>query len=141
MSHIVVAATKITVPVNQPAHLAAAKSLLAQAVQLAAGQHRDGRTADHYLDWYNTPQRDCELSIFTYEVHRGMGLVVEPTTGQLKFIGDFYGVQPHVDRLQAEIVQLYTTLAIKQSLEQLGFVTTAGEGEAGRVILKGVTYA
>jgi len=70
-----------------------------------------------------------------------MGVVVKRETGELAFIGDPHGYKKHFDLVQQQIVQTYVSLATMQALAALGYQATAQDGEAGQVVIAGVTYA
>lgn len=130
MSHIVEAKTQITNPTM---------TLLRQAVELVAGQQPGGRLANHYLSYFGKKHR-VDLALVTDEVYRGIGIQVKPT-GELSFIGDFYGYEELARSLQQRIVQTYVGLATMEALQALGYQASASEGENGQLILTGVTYA
>src|SRR5690349_15423743 len=141
MSHIVEARTTIKFPVEQPAQYQAALALLREAVGLVAAQHQEGQVTEYYLDWYRHTI-PTELAIRVQGLPRGMAVVVEPTSGELKFVGDFWGCEALSQQLQAEIVQAYVILSVSQVLQSQGYLTSATEGELqGQVVIKGVNYA
>src|SRR5713226_4734750 len=82
MSHIVQAKTSVKHP---------DLALLTQAVKLVAQQHSGGRIADYYLTFARSRRTDAQFAIFTSELERGMGLKIKKTTGELTFIGDYWG--------------------------------------------------
>lgn len=141
MSHIVEAKTTIKFPVEQPALLERAKALLAQAVEVVASQHPSGRIEQHYLDWYRH-QLPTELAIFVQGLPRGMAVVIDPSSGELKFVGDFWGAEELAQQLQSEITQAYVIMSVSQVLQAQGYLTAIGDGsEQGQVVIKGVSYA
>ena len=114
MSHIVEAKTSITHP---------DVALLNRAVELVAQQHTGGRIADYYLS-FSGQQQPTRLAIITDDLHRGMGIIVK-RTGELTFKGDYWGKQELAESMQA--------------LQQMGYQTTAEDGEEGQVVLTGVS--
>ena len=128
MSHIVEAKTSVKNP---------DMTLLRQTVELVAQQHSGGRLADHYLS-YAGKRQPVQLSLFTNELHRGMGMKVKPT-GELTFIGDFWEREESAKQTQQQIVQTYVGLATMRALQQMGYQATAEEGEQGQLILTGVS--
>ena len=130
MSHISTAKTQIKHP--DP-------TLLQRAVEVVAGQQL-GEVTGYYLDW-NMRKQQTSLALFVPNLKRGMAVVVDPTTGELQFVGDFYGVQPLVSEIQGSIIQTYTSLAVMQALAAQGYVVEAQEGTNGQVVLTGVTHA
>lgn len=141
MSHIVEARTKIRHP--DP-------TLLGQAVELVA-QHNEGHLADHYLDWYwNKQPTALALFVPSHGVVRGIAIEVDAASGELKFVGDFWGVRQQVEQLQAQIVQTFVSLATMQALTRLGYTpqVTADEnnietpnGQLASIVVQGVRYA
>ena len=129
MSHISKAKTQIKQP--DP-------NLLRRAVELVAGQQL-GEVATYYLDW-NMRKQQTPLALFVPNLKRGIAVVVDPTTGELQFVGDFYGVQPIVTEIQGSIIQTYTSLAVMQALAAQGYVVEVQEGTDGQMVLTGVTY-
>jgi hypothetical protein len=141
MSHIVEARTTLKFPVEQPALFQAAKALLKEAVGLVAAQHQEGQVTEYYLDWYRHTIM-TELAIRAERLPRGMAVVVEPQTGELKFVGDFWGCESLSQQLQAEIVQTYVILSVSQVLQSQGYLTSASQGEQeGQIVIQGVNYA
>jgi hypothetical protein len=130
MSHIVEAKTSIKNP---------DAALLRQAVELVAQQH-SGRIQEYYLT-YGRQRKRARLAIHTDEIFRGIGVVVAEEGGALTFVGDPYGYEDAAEALQQQILQTYVSLATMQALAALGYQTTAEDGESGRVILTGVSYA
>jgi hypothetical protein len=128
MSHIVVARTSIQNPNTL---------LLRQAVELVAKQHSGGRLADHYLT-YRGKRVVARLALFTDDIHRGFAIVVKET-GELSFIGDPFLYEEEAEAVQQQIVQTYVSLATMQALQQMGYQTTAEDGEEGQVVLTGVS--
>lgn len=127
MSHVVEAKTSILNP-----NLA----LLRQAVEVVAHQHTDGRVADHYLTYAGKRVR-ARLAIFTDVIHRGIGIVVKDS-GELTFIGDPFMYEQEAEAVQQQIIQTYVSLATMQALQQMGYATTAEDGEEGQIYLTGV---
>ncbi len=128
MSHIVEAKTSITHP---------DVALLNRAVELVAQQHTGGRVADYYLS-FSGQQQHTRLAIITNDLHRGMGVIVKKS-GELTFKGDYWGRQELAESLQQQILQTYVSLATMQALQQMGYQTTAEDGEEGQVVLTGVS--
>ena len=129
MSHIVEAKTSILNPNT---------ALLRQAVEVVAQQHSGGRTADYYLTYAGKRVR-ARLAIFTDDIHRGIGIIVKDS-GELSFIGDPFLYEEQAEVVQQQIVQTYVSLATMQALQQMGYATTAEDGEEGQVLLKGVAH-
>jgi hypothetical protein len=127
MSHIVEAKTSIQNP-----NLA----LLRQAVELVAQQQEGGRVANHYLT-YAGKRVSTRLAIFTNVIHRGIGILIKES-GELTFIGDPFMYETQAEAVQQQIIQTYVSLATMQALQQMGYVTSAEDGEEGQVILTGV---
>ena len=130
MSHIVQAKTSIKNP---------DLALLTQAVKLVAQQHPGGRIADYYLTFARS-RRDAQVAIFTSELDRGMGLKIKKTTGELTFIGDYWGHEELAAQIQQHILQTYVSLATMQALAAMGYQASAVEGEQGQLVLVGVSY-
>jgi hypothetical protein len=129
MSHIVEAKTQIENP---------DQTLLRQAVEIVAGQHAGGEVRDYYLT-YEGQQRRADLAIATATMHRGMAIEVKDK--QLTFVGDSWGYGYHYQQLQQQILQTYVSLATIQALAALGYQVGTEDGEAGQVLISGVTYA
>jgi len=131
VSHIVEAQTSVVNPDRE---------LLRQAVQVVAQQH-SGQVESHYLDW-NRSQHSCFAAIFTLELIRGIGIVVDATTGALTFVGDPYGVGRLFQQVSQEILQTYVSLATMKVLQEMGYTAQALEGEqVGQVVIQGVSHA
>ncbi len=128
MSHIVEAKTSIQNPNG---------ALLRQAVQVVAQQHDGGRVVDHYLT-YAGKRVASRLAIFTDVIHRGIGIIVKET-GELTFIGDPFMYETQAEAVQQQIIQTYVSLATMQALQQMGYQTTAEDGEEGQMCLTGVS--
>jgi len=131
MSHIVEARTNIKNP---------DRALLRQVVEIVAGQHAGGRLQDFYVT-YEGARRKSALAISTSVVRRGMGISVKRDTGELAFTGDPFGCRNEFQEIQQQIVQTYVSLATMQALQALGYQVESEDGEAGQVVLTGVTYA
>ena len=129
MSHIVEAKTSIQNP---------NVTLLRQAVELVAKQFAGGRLADHYFT-YAGKRVAARLALFSDEIHRGIGIIVKKETGELTFIGDPFTYEEVAEAAQQQIVQTYVSLATMQALQQMGYQTTAEDGEEGQVYLTGVS--
>ena len=129
MSHIVEAQTQILNPDRE---------LLREAVSLVAKQHTGGKIQNFYST-YEREKRQTPLAIRTRLMYRGMAIVVQD--GQLTFIGDGYGYEMHYAEVQRQIVQTYVSLATMQALQALGYQTSVEDGEAGNIVIAGVTYA
>ncbi len=127
MSHIVEAKTAIKYP---------DASLLHQAAELVAGQHKGGHLEDHYL-MYGGKEIKTPLALFTKTIHRGIGLVVNDM-GELTFIGDPWGCEEEFEAAQNQLVQTYVSVATMQALQQMGYSASAEEDEEGQIILTGV---
>ena|SRR6266700_689299 len=131
MSHIVEAKTAIANP---------DQALLRQAVTLVAGQH-GGTVETFYLDYYGK-RHPALLAIHTPQLKRGIGILINETTGELTFIGDSWSVQTMYNQVQQEVVQAYVSLATMQALQAMGYTAQAIEGQqAGQVVIQGVSYA
>ena len=129
MSHVVEAKTSIHNP---------NVALLQQAVELVAHQHVGGRLSNHYFT-YGRQRVSARLALFTSVIHRGIGIIVKDS-GQLAFKGDPYGYEAEAATVQQQIVQTYVSLATMQALQQMGYQTTAEDGEEGQVHLTGVSH-
>lgn len=128
MSHVVEAKTSILNP-----NLA----LLRQAVELVAQQREGGRVANHYLT-YAGKRVGTRLAIFTNVIHRGIGILIKES-GELTFIGDPFMYETESEAVQQQIIQSYVSLATMQALQQMGYTTSAEDGEEGQVYLTGVS--
>jgi hypothetical protein len=129
MSHIVEAKTSIQNP--NPV-------LLRQAVELVAQQLEGGRVADHYFT-YAGKRVPARLALFSDVIERGIGIIVKKETGELTFIGDPFMYEEVAEAAQQQIVQTYVSLATMQALQQMGYQTTAEDGEEGQIYLTGVS--
>ena len=130
MSHIVQAKTSVTHP---------DLAILTQAVTLVAQQHSGGRIADYYLTFARSRRTDAQFAIFTSELQRGMGIKIKKT-GELTFIGDYWGHEELATQIQQQILQTYVSLATMQALAAMGYQASAVEGEQGQLVLVGVSY-
>ena len=71
-----------------------------------------------------------------------MAVVIDPTSGELTFVGDFWRAEELAQQLQSEITQAYVIMSVSQVLQAQGYLTAIGDGaEQGQVIIKGVSYA
>jgi hypothetical protein len=118
--------------------------LLREAVELVASQHEEGRVQDHYLDWdRNAVPTTTGLALYTQQLHRGIGLDVDPVSGELVFQGDPHNVGVTFAAVQAEIKQAYTALVGARVLRELGWETSFEEGDNQTlvVVAREVHYA
>lgn len=129
MSHIVEATTQIENP---------DQTLLRQTAELVAQQHPGGKIQTFYLTYEGERER-APLVIATSTMHRGMAIQVKDK--KLTFVGDSWGYRQHYQEVQQQIIQTYVSLATMQALAALGYQTTVEDGEAGQVVISGVTYA
>lgn len=129
MSHIVHATTEIENP---------DQNLLRQAVEIVAGQHAAGEIRTSYQT-YEGQHRRAALAIATATMHRGMAIQIKDK--KLTFVGDSWGYRQHYEEVQRQIIQTYVSLATMQALQALGYQVTTEDGEAGQVVISGVTYA
>jgi hypothetical protein len=129
LSHIVEAKTQIENP---------DQALLRQAVELVAQQHPGGQVRTFYLTYEGDRERTT-LAIATSTMHRGMA--IETKNGKLTFVGDSWGYRQLYQEVQQQIIQTYVSLATMQALAALGYQTAVEDGEAGQVVISGVTYA
>ena len=129
MSHVVEATTSILNP---------DRALLRQAVELVAQQHEGGRLEKSYMT-YAGRRVAALMVLYTNEIHRGIGILVKET-GELAFKGDPFGYEEQFEAAQQQIMQTYVSLATMQVLQQMGYQTTAEDGEEGQIYLTGVNH-
>lgn len=145
MSHIAKYQTKIVLPWHSSAAVRErdpAWQTLREAVELAA-EELGGRVVPYIVDYYNTAT-DCDFGIVTPEFRRGVGIQVQPGTGEVRFLYDDYGGY----RLQAlkiceRIQQNYAALALSRALKELNYEVELSEERdetgARRLVLRGVS--
>jgi hypothetical protein len=70
---------------------------------------------------------------YEHALPRGIGLVVDETSGALKFLGDPWEVEDFYESVQKLIVQKYTALSHAAALRQLGYQVALQQEEAGQI--------
>jgi hypothetical protein len=127
-----------------------AMKLMRQAAALVARQY-GGEIKPYYCNyWGQEQQANTGLALHipprsdkTYgqALPRGIGLVVDPQTGALKFRGDPWGVDQHFyAQVQKQMIQKYTALSHAAVLRQMGYQVALQE-EANQIQITGVAYA
>lgn len=81
----------------------------------------------------------CEVGLFVDGLERGMAVKISPEGG-VYFEGDFYGRRELATKLQGEILQMHTALAMQGVLQSLGYVMNAEQDAHGKLVLRGVKY-
>jgi len=110
MSHISRIKTKIK-NANRNLVIAAVKAL---------AKELNAEIVDEVRDYYGNRTK-VDIGIKTQTFHRGVGFTVDKN-GEVKIVGDFYRIpQTKVENLQNQFNKNYTHLAMKQSLQQLGY--------------------
>lgn len=145
MSHIAQYSTKICLPWLASESLRdrdPAWRMLREAVELTASE-LGGRVVPYIIDYYNTAT-DCDFGIVTPEFRRGVGIQVQPGTGEVRFLYDDYGGY----KLQAlkvceRIQQNFASLAVTRALQSLNYEVEVAEEQdatgARRVLVRGVS--
>ena len=94
--------------------------LLKQSVE-AIAKEVGGKIVSEIRDYYGNVRSDCIIAMKSDIFHRGIGIKLNEK-GEVEIIGDFWGVsQREVEKFKQLLVQNYTTLAIQQSLLQMGY--------------------
>ncbi len=127
-----------------------AVALLNQAVALVAKQY-GGEVKPYYYS-FGLEKRVANTGLALHisssaqrpqghALPRGIGLIVDETTGELKFLGDPWAVdRDFYQQVQKAIVQKYTALAHAAALRLMNYQISTQEVE-GRINITGVTYA
>lgn len=124
--------------------------LLKQAIALVAKQY-SGEVKPYYYNFVREEQSvNTGLALhipiqagkpYGYAIPRGIGLVLDETTGDLKFLGDPWAVNTtFYQQVQKDIIQKYTALAHVAALRLMDYQVSTQEVE-GRITITGVTYA
>lgn len=145
MSHIAKYQTKIVLPWLASEALRErdpAWQTLRRAVELAA-EELGGHVVPYIVDYYNTAT-DCDFGIVTPEFRRGVGVQVQPGTGEVRFLYDDYGgYKLQALKICERIQQNYAALAVARALRELNYEVEVSEerDEDGgrRVVLRGVS--
>jgi hypothetical protein len=94
--------------------------LLKKAIEIIA-KEVNGEIVNSVRDYYGNVRDDIVLGIKNDVFFRGIGVKVNEK-GEVEIVGDFYCIsQGEVERFKQLLVQNYTTLAIQQSLVQMGY--------------------
>jgi hypothetical protein len=94
--------------------------LLKQSVE-AIAKEVGGKIVSEIRDYYGNVRSDCIIAMKSDVFHRGIGIKINEK-GEVELIGDFWAIpQKEVEKFKQLLVQNYTTLAIQQSLMQLGY--------------------
>ena len=115
-------------------------ALLRQAVQLVADAHH-GRIGPTYADYDYHPQATNTHLALTIpgELPRGIGLVVNPDTGELTFRGDPWKHQEFFVAVQKQIVRNYVVLAHAAALRRMNAQVSTQVVE-DQVVITGVFH-
>lgn len=95
--------------------------LLRQAVSLVAKEHPGAVVGTTYSDFNYRPQRpNTRLALILPDtLPRGIGLQINPETGELSFKGDPWGYRACFTEVQQRILQNYVVLAHAAALRQM----------------------
>jgi len=94
--------------------------LIKKAIEIIA-KETNGEIVSSVRDYYGNVRNDIILGIKNNIFFRGIGVKVNEK-GEVEIVGDFYGIsQSEVEKFKQLLVQNYTTLAIQQSLIQMGY--------------------
>ncbi|MEW6724436.1 MAG: hypothetical protein AB1331_05885 [Bacillota bacterium] len=114
--------------------------LLREAME-AAAEELGGSVVDVIYDYCGAPT-DCDLGLVTDDFPRGIGVRVNPVTGEVAFIYDDYGgFKLKALRICEAIQQSYTTLALARALKELHYeveMEEIREGQERAVVVRGV---
>jgi molybdopterin converting factor small subunit len=111
MSHFSLIRIKIKNPSTQ---------LLKKTVEVIA-KEVNGEVINSVRDYYGNVRADFIIGVKNNTFHRGVGVKINER-GEVELIGDFWGIpNSEVERFKQLLVQNYTTLAIQESLIQLGY--------------------
>jgi len=115
--------------------------LLEEAIASVAEEH-EGRIDEYVTDYFGRRTR-VDFALITPTFRNGVGVNVDPKTGEVRFLYDDYGYQRGViDSLCEELVQSYTALAVSRALDALNYSVEYEESKqsAGerRVVVRGV---
>ena len=142
MSHIASYSTRIRLPVDPGKDLKAtpAWQVLVDALEVTAREHQ-GALADYVSDYYGR-RWSCALALVVPEFPLGIGVEVDPRSGEVRFVYDSYGHEATVKRLCDAVTQNYTAIAVTRALESLHYEVDleeipAGDGATKRVLIKG----
>jgi len=94
--------------------------LLKEAVKGIA-KETGGQIVSEINDYYGRVRSDFIIAIKNSTFHRGIGININQN-GEVEIVGDFWNIpQREVEKFKQLLIQNYTTLAIQQSLMQLGY--------------------
>ena len=86
----------------------------------ALAKELNGEIVTEVKDYYGNTQK-VDIGIKTKTFHRGGGFTVDKN-GEVKIVGDFWKIpKSEVESIQNAFNRTYTHLAMKQSLQQLGY--------------------
>jgi len=94
--------------------------LIKKAIEIIA-KETNGEVVNSVRDYYGNTRSDIILGIKNSTFFRGIGVKVNEK-GEVEIVGDFWNIpQSEVEKFKQLLVQNYTTLAIQQSLVQMGY--------------------
>lgn len=97
-----------------------------------------GKIQDYVTDASGRRQ-ECDLAVASSSFSRGLGIKVDPTTGEVSFVYDKYGGFAGIAKqISDEIVQNYTRIALIRAMKSCGYNVREESGyEAGSVVIVG----
>jgi len=143
-----------------------AYAMLRQAVEIVAAEHgvcnvpyrshnRARSVEDYFLDWGGQEQRThtpartgrevvkaepVKLGVFSPKLPRGIGMFINPETGELSPVGDSYDCTADYNAMIGQIAQVYAAIQFQSVLAEIGYSVNISETDR-RVVLEAVSYA
>jgi len=93
--------------------------LLKQAVEQLA-KELNGEIVTEIRDFAGNVRTDFLMAVKTPQLYRGVGIQVTER-GEVKLVGDFWRVEYAAKVFEKNLVKTYTTLALSQTLSQMGY--------------------
>lgn len=110
-------------------------SILKRAIEILA-RELNGSVSDAVYDYYGN-KMSVIAGVVGGSFRRGIGVVIN-NDGGVSVVGDFYGVsRDAVDDFVARLTQLYTSIAIAESLRELGY-SVVSEEHLGQIYIRAV---
>jgi hypothetical protein len=94
--------------------------LIKQSIEMIA-KEVNAEVVNEVKDYYGNTRSDVITAMRNQTFRRGVGVKINDK-GEVEVVGDFWNI-PHqeVEKFKQLLVQNYTTLAIQQSLIQMGY--------------------
>ncbi len=141
MSHISTFRANIHLNPVKEGNKDATWDILEEALETVAEEH-GGRISDEITDFFGR-KTQVDYALITPEFPHGIGVNVNPETGEVSFLYDKYGrYRQVIDALCEEVRQNYTAIAVSRALGSMNYSVELDESEETmgerRVVVRGV---